>query len=899
MPDFIIPPELIEHLTRGDCVLFLGADLPYDVTSLPARADLARDMARRYRLDESPSLAEVAQRVSQAGNRFEFTDFIRSALDTTGKSPSAFHHSIVALVKKYRIETMITTAYDNLLEVAFQQAGVGFNRVVRGSDVSFTRPERPTLIKFYGDAQQPDTLVVTDRDHSQLLRDRDKEDVVDEVRRAFKRNTILFYGYNLSDPDFKFLFDQIAESKFARLAYAVWPGLSQADVRMWRDRGIVILDEDPREAIDGTLLGSLTTVTASVPKSETVISRNTSPESTSTTMRSGGVDIQAKQIELDGDIVGRDKVVSAGGHIAHAKPKATQPQLEVQTLRVDAAVPEQVFVDRVFDLAVAVRQITSPLLAVKDLTHIESGEVLVVAEQGTPVLDLRAEVDAPDCAIVGKSSIQFQLVRGKDAPPIYFHLRPQRAGDLSIVVTIYQAEYVLGSARVSTLAAEQMTRSAGKVQLTVTSQPLWLDCELRIFDLIDHEYRVELTLNGEQVFRGAAQANLATWTATGDAVADGQTLFKILLDDDELLKAWGEARGRSKQRRVRLRIDPPALHVLPWELLRDRDELIAADADTPFSRYLAIGKEWGRALSDRSMPVLAVISNPIDLTDKYNLPPADVELEEKTLREALSSSPIKGEGWGESVSLTFLSAPITLARLEAELRNGYHVLHFIGHGGFSVKQQQAALYFENEDRTTHRVIDTDFAGMLDRLQTPPQLVALAACQSATQSLYDVFTGLAPRLVQIGLPAVVAMHADVTMLTARQFAATFYRQLFAHGTVDLAMNEARSMLITNGRFDAAAPVLFMRLRDGRLWEAAARAAPSTPIEPPLPIGRAALSQEDRASLERQLADLRENLQVIEEHKAKYVQEIDVPLQYLKEERRLRATIADLEARLRGS
>jgi hypothetical protein len=185
--------------------------------------------------------------------------------------------------------------------------------------------------------------------------------------------------------------------------------------------------------------------------------------------------------------------------------------------------------------------------------------------------------------------------------------------------------------------------------------------------------------------------------------------------------------------------------------------------------------------------------------------------------------------------------------------------------------------------------------MLDRLQMPPQLVVLAACQSATQSLGAVFTGLGPKLVQIGLPAVVAMHADVTMLTARHFAATFYRQLITHGTIDLAMNEARSTLITNGRFDAAVPVLFMRLRDGRLWGE----APLTPIEPAQPIGRATLSKEDRASLERQLADLHENLQVIEEQKAKYVQATDVPLQYLKEERRLRATIAELESKLRGS
>ena len=202
-----------------------------------------------------------------------------------------------------------------------------------------------------------------------------------------------------------------------------------------------------------------------------------------------------------------------------AEPQAvpsSPPPLEVQTLRVDAAVPEQVFVDRVFDLAVAVRQMASPLLAVKDLKHVESGEVQTAWEAGASLINLRAEVDAPDCEIVGKNSIQFRLARGTDAPPIYFHLKPRRVGELSIVVTVYQEDYALGSARVSTLAAEQTTQPAGKVQITVASQPLWLDCELRILAAIDHDYRVELTLNGEQVFHGAASADLAAWSATGD-----------------------------------------------------------------------------------------------------------------------------------------------------------------------------------------------------------------------------------------------------------------------------------------------------------------------------------------------------------------------------------------------
>lgn len=246
-----LPPELVEQMGKGRVALFLGADLPQTVTGLPSRADLARGLAHRHGLDESLSLAEVAQRVSQAGNRWAFTDFIRNALDTAGKETQPFHRRIVEWVQEHKVETLITTAYDNLLELAFQQAGVALNRVVRGGDVSFINPDRPTLIKLYGDAGQPDTLVVTDRDHSDLLRDREREPLIDEVRRAMRLNTVLFIGYNLADPDFRFLFDQVAESRFARTAYAVWPGLPEADVRMWRDRGIVIVETEPFDMVTG------------------------------------------------------------------------------------------------------------------------------------------------------------------------------------------------------------------------------------------------------------------------------------------------------------------------------------------------------------------------------------------------------------------------------------------------------------------------------------------------------------------------------------------------------------------------------------------------------------------------------------------------------------------------
>ena len=234
--------KIFDALHRKSLCLFIGNDLPSSITGLPSRSDLAIGLAYHYNLDTSLPLAEVAQRISQTENRWAFTSYIREAVDIVGKSPQPFHQRIAQLVQKYQINTIITLAYDQLLELSFQTAGFSFNRVVTNSDVAFVVQGRPTLIKLYGDVLQPDTLVVTDRDHLSILRGREKDILLDEIQSALRRNMLLFLGYNLADQDFRFLLDQITESRFAQVAYAVWSGLSENDLLMWRDRGIIILD---------------------------------------------------------------------------------------------------------------------------------------------------------------------------------------------------------------------------------------------------------------------------------------------------------------------------------------------------------------------------------------------------------------------------------------------------------------------------------------------------------------------------------------------------------------------------------------------------------------------------------------------------------------------------------
>jgi tetratricopeptide (TPR) repeat protein len=352
----------------------------------------------------------------------------------------------------------------------------------------------------------------------------------------------------------------------------------------------------------------------------------------------------------------------------------------------------------------------------------------------------------------------------------------------------------------------------------VASQVHYADLEIRILERQGAGYPVELTLDGEQEFpRGYLSPDLLPWVPSATPAEDGERLFQLLLADDRLRAAWAEVRGQTPLRRVHLRIDEsaPELHALPWELLRELGsgvppQTLAATVATPFSRDLA-GK-WLSVtpVAERPVKLLVVIANPNDLAD-YRLPAIDVAAEQRSIEAAVAGL---GEGLLE---LSFLKPPVTLARLEAELKaGGAHILHIVAHGMYHPQRARAILFLADEANQVQRVGEEAFAEMLARQRETLRLVFLASCQTATRSPADAFRGFAPQLISAGVPAVVAMQDLVPVETARAFTATFYRQLLDHGLVDLAVNEARSILMSGDMAGSwSVPVLFSRVPAGRL------------------------------------------------------------------------------------
>ncbi|HEX5718320.1 MAG TPA: CHAT domain-containing protein [Thermoanaerobaculia bacterium] len=315
-----------------------------------------------------------------------------------------------------------------------------------------------------------------------------------------------------------------------------------------------------------------------------------------------------------------------------------------------------------------------------------------------------------------------------------------------------------------------------------------------------------LCLAGEGARRGGSGMTEVADNASPEQA--GGELFRAVFDD-ELLAAFRRCLAEAQSGlRIRLLLkEVPELAGLPWEYLYDAEDrgFLAFSGRTPVVRYLELGKGLRTLLVESPLRVLAVISTPRDYRE---LPKADAEW--RGLGAALE--PLRRSG---QIEVERLERP-TPAALEARLRTGepVHVLHFVGHGGFSELRGEGVLVFEDEDGNGVPVGGQSLAYLL---QDHPslRLAVLNACNGARSSQEDTFAGTAQMLVQHGVRAVIAMQSDVMDETACGFAEKFYRALAAGLPVDACINEVRRALAAERNPEWGTPVLYLRATDGRL------------------------------------------------------------------------------------
>jgi hypothetical protein len=261
--------------------------------------------------------------------------------------------------------------------------------------------------------------------------------------------------------------------------------------------------------------------------------------------------------------------------------------------------------------------------------------------------------------------------------------------------------------------------------------------------------------------------------------------------------AVASARGSEEMGlRIRLRLEGDVA-TWPWELLHDGKDFLALSVKTPIVRCPKDSESLRALKVTLPLRVLVVTSSPPECEKLA------IEREWQNIEHALTGI--------ERVEIERLDDP-TFAILGARLRKGhFHVLHFIGHGKFNHQGKKGQILLIDERGGTDPVDGTALGGLLrDR---GIRLVVLNACEGA---------GVAQRLIELGVPAVIAMQHVVADRSAVIFAQHLYESLAEGDPVDGAMSEARhgiNVANQNQGVDWATPVLFLRSPEGHLFDVA--------------------------------------------------------------------------------
>lgn len=289
----------------------------------------------------------------------------------------------------------------------------------------------------------------------------------------------------------------------------------------------------------------------------------------------------------------------------------------------------------------------------------------------------------------------------------------------------------------------------------------------------------------------------------------GRSLFEALIVGEIhalYVSSLGEARRQYKGLRIKLRILPPELIMLPWEFLYDpsQDRYLSLSTNTPLVRY-----------QNLLQPIEPLrVAPPLRVLGMAASPPGpdhiDVEYEKRLVDAA-----IRGLQENNVIELVWLEGQ-TWRDLQRALRRGpWHIFHFVGHGGFDPMTEEGSILLTDDAGQERLLRATGLAELLDDHYL--RIVFLNSCEGARGGESDAFSSTAATLVRRGIPAVVAMQYEITDKAALEFSRALYEAIVDGLPVEAAVTEARTAVSIDGMLEWGTPVLYMRSADGHIFE----------------------------------------------------------------------------------
>jgi len=252
--------SLIEAAAKRQLILFVGGGISRNL-GLPDFRKLVKYIAsqmgvRVSRLGVS-DYAVIAEAYLVKNGKL---GALRSWMDTTWHpsniqiEKSQLHNSIVDL----DFPIIYTTNYDRWLEKAFEKRGKPFHKIANMADLATAPDDQTHIIKFHGDFEDDESLVLTEASYFQRMIFESPLDI--RLRSDCLARPILFVGYSLQDVNTRYLLFRLQElwrtSAFADqrpLSYIVMTERNAPQEIVLKSRGVHPI------ILEGTSPGKATT----------------------------------------------------------------------------------------------------------------------------------------------------------------------------------------------------------------------------------------------------------------------------------------------------------------------------------------------------------------------------------------------------------------------------------------------------------------------------------------------------------------------------------------------------------------------------------------------------------------------------------------------------------------
>lgn len=252
--------ELVDAVKQKRALLFVGAGVSASL-GIPTFKGLVDQLATQLEYDPEiyASLGDYLALAEYYKLAKGSIGPLRSWMDKSWNnsainlSESEVHKRIVEL----EFQTIYTTNYDSWLERAHDLYKRPYTKIVCVGDIAKARPGDVQIIKFHGDFDDDDSIVLTESDYFERLSFESPLDI--KLRSDLLGRTTLFIGYSLTDINIRYMLFRLSRlwsnaatdsSRPKSFVFLTRPNLVQEAILKKRGvEAIVSRYDDPREGL--------------------------------------------------------------------------------------------------------------------------------------------------------------------------------------------------------------------------------------------------------------------------------------------------------------------------------------------------------------------------------------------------------------------------------------------------------------------------------------------------------------------------------------------------------------------------------------------------------------------------------------------------------------------------